>query len=111
MREAPPRNQRQDRIAAYRAEADHLLRLVQHPSMKTQISLAVRDLQEAAISVHHCDFDHVFVLQQIADCAIANAIRRLAVVDAAVRTHGRSVGVATRANDGYWAVRHRNVIG
>jgi len=66
MREAPPRIQRQDRIAAYRAEADRLLRLVQHPSMKTQISFAVRDLQEAAISVHHRDFNDVFVLQQIA---------------------------------------------
>ena len=91
MRDRLASNPLLDRIACYRAEADRLLRTVQHPSMRKQIKLALRDLEEAVYSVNQPSFDGQFLLQQIADCAILNAIRRLALVDSAVRKHGPSV--------------------
>jgi hypothetical protein len=89
MRKALAEIQRDARIDSYRAEAARLLRLVQQTWMKSQIGLAIRDLQEAAVTTKHRDFNEVFLLQQLADCAIENAIRRLAVLDAALKTaHG-----------------------
>ena len=87
----PLKDKRRDRIAHYRSEAERLLRLVQHDSMKEQIGFAVRDLEEATLSLAWPGFDDNYPLQQFADCALANAIRRLAVIDAAVRRYGPSV--------------------
>ena len=91
MREHPARDLRAGRIGRYRAEAARLLSLIQRNQMKTQIGRALHDLQEAAAALEHPAFDRCFVLQQLADCAIENAIRRLAIINAAVERYGPSV--------------------
>ena len=91
MRQQPSKHLRVDRIERYRAEAARLLTVIRRDAMKGQIGLALRDLQEGAAWVEHSAFETSVLLQQIADCAIENAIRRLAIINAAVDRHGPSV--------------------
>ena len=97
MRERSTNGLRHDRIAWYRREADRLMMMVQDDLMKEQIRFAVRDLDEAAVSANRLEVCDAFVLQQISDCALVNAIRRLAVVDAVVRSQGPAIVLADPA--------------
>ena len=91
MQERSANSHRHERIAWYRTEADRLMQVVQDDLMKEQIRFAVRDLDEAAVSANRLELCEAHVLQQLSDCALVNAIRRLAVVDAAARTHAPSI--------------------
>ena len=99
MRETSTNGLRHDRIAWYRSEAGRLMLAVQDDLMKEQVLIALRDLDEAAVSANRLELSESPVLQQISDCALVNAIRRLAVVDAAVRTHGPAVALAAPTVD------------
>jgi hypothetical protein len=70
-------------IEAKRAEADRLLTLAKHETIKELIRLAKRDLDEAVLWLNHKD-----VATRIAEMTIGFATTRLAMAKNAVDRYG-----------------------
>ena len=70
-------------IQAKRAEADRLLTLAEHETIKELIRLAMRDLDEAVLWLNHKD-----VATRIAEMTIGFATARLAMAKKAIDSYG-----------------------
>lgn len=77
-------------IEAKRAEADRLLTLANHETIKELIRLATRDLDEAVLWLNHRD-----VATRIAEMTIGFATTRLAMAKRAIDSYGPDAEVRT----------------
>jgi hypothetical protein len=73
-------------IETERANAARLISLVSHESMKTQVRLAIRDLEEAVLWLHQKDLGAAGLI--VIDVILMLARARLTMVDAALTAHG-----------------------
>jgi len=77
-------------IEAKRAEAERLLTLATHETIKELVRLAMRDLDEAVLWLNHRD-----VATRIADMTIGFATTRLAMAKKAIDSYGTDAEVRT----------------
>jgi hypothetical protein len=68
--------------------AEALMRHSVHDTMKHQLLLAIRDLDEARQWLDHDDIDHRPLILRIVDMAIELAMARLIAVQRALETYG-----------------------
>ena len=77
-------------IDATRAEAERLLTLASHETIRELIRLATRDLDEAVLWLNHRD-----VATRIAEMTIGFATTRLAMAKKAIDSYGADAEVRT----------------
>ena len=77
-------------IEAKRAEAEQLLTLATHETIRELVRLAIRDLDEAVLWLNHRD-----VATRIADMTIGFATMRLAMAKKAIDSYGSDAEVRT----------------
>jgi hypothetical protein len=77
-------------IETKRAEAERLLTLATHDTIKELVRLAIRDLDEAVLWLNHRD-----VATRIADMTIGFATTRLAMAKKAIDSYGADAEVRT----------------
>ena len=86
-----PSAQRLTQIEHSKAEAARLLATATHVSIKDQVRIATRDLNEALQWLRQKDIDERPFILEIVDLNIQFAANRLAMVDKAIRTYGPDV--------------------
>jgi hypothetical protein len=88
MTEITPRHRRIALVGAQEADAARLLSAANHGTMKLQIRLATRDLDEARAWLNQEDVDRRPFVLTIVDMAIGLAAARLTMVQHALQTFG-----------------------
>ena len=88
MSDPTPRRQRLKRVAAQQVEAERLLSTARHSTMRAQVRLASRDVDEALLWLNETDIDARPSILKIIDLLLDLASWRLTMVDSNLKTYG-----------------------
>ena len=90
MSDPSPRRQRLTRVAAQQLEAERLLSTATHSTMRAQVRLASRDLDEALLWLNETDIDSRPSILKIVDLLLDLAAWRLTMVGSSLKAYGPS---------------------